>query len=473
MSNGSVTMKKRDTMKNGDTDGLNELRELISFSAGLLDQLNEGILIADHNAIVRYVNPRYTRITGVKFDDIVGKPLLKVRPNALLPQVIKENRPVEGVYRREGPVEYVVNISPLLINSRVVGGLSIVMDITLVRKMARDLDKSISKLKKMESSIRSIFPSRYSFKDIVGKSPKMKGALEIALRSAQSDSNILIRGESGTGKELVAHAIHHESDRKNRPFIPINCSAISPSLLESELFGYSEGAFTGAKKGGKLGLLELGNHGTIFLDEIGDMNAPQQAKILRVLEDRRFLQAGGTREKEIDVRIISATNKNLESLIEKGLFREDLYYRLNAVQITIPPLRERPGDIPLIANSFLEKLSGEGKKRPGISTPAMEILRSYSWPGNVRELKNVIEYCVLMSHDQITPKHLPSRIEAGIGAALRKPSEIHPLKELTTAYQKRVIQQAIRSYGNTLEGKQKASQALGISLSSLYQKLNH
>jgi len=468
-----MAMKKRDTMKTGDADGLNELRELISFSAGLLDQLNEGILIADHNAIVRYVNPRYTRITGVKFDDIVGKPLLKVRPNALLPQVIKENRPVEGVYRREGPVEYVVNISPLLINSRVVGGLSIVMDITLVRKMARDLDKSISKLKKMESSIRSIFPSRYSFKDIVGKSPKMKGALEIALRSAQSDSNILIRGESGTGKELVAHAIHHESDRKNRPFIPINCSAISPSLLESELFGYSEGAFTGAKKGGKMGLLELGNHGTIFLDEIGDMNAPQQAKILRVLEDRRFLQVGGTREKEIDVRIISATNKNLESLIEKGLFREDLYYRLNAVQITIPPLRERPGDIPLIANSFLKKLSGEGKRRPGISDPAMEILRSYSWPGNVRELKNVIEYCVLMSHDRITPKHLPSRIEAGIGAALKKPSEIQPLKELTTAYQKRVIQQAIRSYGNSLEGKQKASQALGISLSSLYQKLNH
>ena len=173
------------------------------------------------------------------------------------------------------------------------------------------------------------------------------------------------------------------------------------------------------------------------------------------------------------MRIISATNKNLESLIEKGLFREDLYYRLNAVQITIPPLRERPGDIPLIAHSFLKKLSGEGKRRPEISDPAMEILRSYSWPGNVRELKNMIEYCVLMSHDRITPKHLPSRIEAGIGAALKKPSEIQPLKELTTAYQKRVIQQAIRSYGNTLEGKQKASQALGISLSSLYQKLSH
>jgi len=460
-------MMKRDKTKQRDTEGLNDLRELISFSACLLDQLNEGILIADHNGIVRYVNPRYTKITGVDFDDIVGKPLLKVRPNALLPEVIKENRPVEGVYRREGPVEYVVNINPLVINSQIVGGVSIVMDITLVRKMARDLDKSISKLKKMESSIRSIFPSRYTFKDILGKSSKMKHALEVARRSAQSQSNILIRGESGTGKELFAHAIHQEGERRKKPFIPVN------SLLESELFGYSEGAFTGAKKGGKIGLLELGNQGTIFLDEIGDMNAAQQAKILRVLEDKRFLQVGGTREKEIDIHIISATNKNLESLIEKGLFREDLYYRLNAVQINIPPLRERPGDIPVMVHSFLEKFSSAEKKRPRISDQAMEILRSYSWPGNVRELKNVIEYCVLMSDDRITPKHLPSRIEAGIREAFQRPSEIRPLKESTQAYQKRVIQQTIRSFGNTLEGKQRASHVLGISLSSLYQKLNH
>ena len=463
---------KKDKTRKIDTDGSIELRELISFSSFLLDQLNEGILIADHNCIVHYVNPRYTKITGVEFNEIIGRPLLELRPNALLPEVIKENRAVEGVYRKEGPVEYVVNISPLVINSKIVGGVSIVMDITTVRKMARELDRSISKLKKIESSIRSIFPSRYTFKDILGKSSEIKSAIKIATRAAHSDSNILLQGESGTGKEMFAHAIHQESDRQRKPFIPVNCAAISPSLLESELFGYSEGAFTGAKKRGKIGLLELGNHGTVLLDEIGDMNAAQQAKILRVLEDNRFLRVGGTTEKEIDIRVVSSTNKDLESLTDKGLFREDLYYRLNAVQINIPPLRKIPGDIPVIVSSFLENFSIDGKKRLRISDQAMDTLQSYSWPGNVRELKHVIEYCVLMSDDLITHNHLPARIMAGSRDNFQKPSEIRPLKESTQAYQKRLIQQVIQGFGNSLEGKQKASQALGISLSSLYQKLN-
>ena len=453
------------------TDGPIKLRELIGFSSYLLDQLNEGILIADHNCIVCYVNPRYTKITGVAFDEIVGRPLLEVRPHALLPGVIKENRAVEGVYRKEGPIEYVVNISPLVINSQIVGGLSIVMDITTARKMARELDKSISKLRKIERSIKSIFPSRYTFQDILGKSSKIKTAIEVAARAAHSDSNVLIRGESGTGKEMLAHAIHKESERHGKPFIPVNCAAISPSLLESELFGYSEGAFTGAKKGGKIGLLELGNRGTVFLDEIGDMNTAQQAKILRVLDDKRFLRVGGTTEKEIDIRVISSTNKNLESLMGKGHFREDLFYRLNAVQITIPPLRERPGDIPVIASSFLEKFSIDGKKRLKISDQAMDTLQSYSWPGNVRELKHIIEYCILMSDDIITPSHLPTRLVAGSDDTIQKPSKIRPLKESTKVYQKRLIQLVIQSFGNSLEGKRKASQTLGISLSSLYQKL--
>lgn len=463
---------KKDKTKKTVTDGSIKLQELIDFSSYLLDQLNEGILIADHDCIVRYVNPRYTKITGVEFGEIVGRLLLELRPNAMLPEVIKENRAVEGVYRKEGPVEYVVNISPLVINSQIIGGVSIVMDITTVRRMARDLDRSISKLKKFESSIRSIFPSRYTFKDILGKSSEIKSAIQIAARAAHSDSNILLRGESGTGKEIFANAIHHESDRHTKPFIPVNCAAISPSLLESELFGYSEGAFTGAKRGGKIGLLELGNRGTVFLDEIGDMNSAQQAKILRVLEDKRFLRVGGTTEKEIDIRVISSTNKDLESLMDKRLFREDLYYRLNAVQITIPPLRERPGDIPVLANSFLEKFSINGKKRLKISDQAMDILNNYSWSGNVRELKHVIEYCVLMSDDLITHNLLPSRIVAGIRDTFQRPSEIPPLKESTKAYQKRLIQQVIHSFGNNLEGKRKASQVLGISLSSLYQKLS-
>lgn len=454
------------------TESPTELLELIGCSSYLLDQLNEGILIADHNCIVRYVNQQYTKITGVKYNEIVGKPLLEVRPNALLPEVIKTNKALEGVLRKEGTVEYVANLNPLIISSKIIGGLSIVIDITTVRKMSKDLDKSISQLKKMERSIRSIFPARYTFKDILGKSSKIKGAIEIAARAANTNSNILIRGESGTGKEMFAHAIHQESDRQGKPFIPVNCAAIPSWLLESELFGYSEGAFTGAKKGGKIGLLELGNHGTILLDEIGDMDADQQAKILRVLEDQRFLTVGGIAEKEIDIRIISSTNKNLESLMSKRIFREDLYYRLNAVQINIPPLRERVEDIPIIVNSFFAKYSIDGGKKISVSDEAMDILQRYSWPGNVRELKHIIEYCVLISDNLITPHHLPANLVDEGRDTFQEFFEIKQLKDSMKIHERQLIQQAIQRFGNNLEGKIKASQALGISLSSLYQKLN-
>jgi PAS domain S-box-containing protein len=449
-----------------------ELGELIRYTSSLLDPLNEGVLIADHNAVVRYVNPRYTAITGVEFDHIVGKPIRDVRPHALLPEVIKKNEPIEGVYRREGKVEYIVNISPLFINHRIVGGLSIVMDITKVKKMARELDKSISQLRRIKSSLRGFFPSRYTFKDILGESSSMTRAKEIAIKVAQSHSNVLISGESGTGKEMFAHAIHHESARAEKPFIPVNCAAISPSLVESELFGYSEGAFTGAKKGGKIGLLELANHGTVFLDEIGDMNVQQQAKILRVLEDKRFIKVGGTSEKELDVRVISCTNKDLESLTRKKLFREDLYYRLNAVQLNIPPLRERLKDIPVITNFLLEKLSQEGEKRIKISNEAIETLQLYPYPGNVRELKHIIEYCFLMSDDIITPEHLPARIVEGIRGHSESNREILPLEASVRTHEENMIRLALSRFGTTLEGKRKASRALGISLSTLYSKLS-
>jgi PAS domain S-box-containing protein len=449
-----------------------ELGELIRYTSSLLDSLNEGVLIADHNAVVRYVNPRYTAITGVEFDHIVGKPIRDVRPHALLPEVIKKNEPIEGVYRREGKVEYIVNISPLFINHRIVGGLSIVMDITKVKKMARELDKSISQLRRIKSSLRGFFPSRYTFKDILGESSSMTRAKEIAIKVAQSHSNVLISGESGTGKEMFAHAIHHESARAEKPFIPVNCAAISPSLVESELFGYSEGAFTGAKKGGKIGLLELANHGTVFLDEIGDMNVQQQAKILRVLEDKRFIKVGGTSEKELDVRVISCTNKDLESLTRKKLFREDLYYRLNAVQLNIPPLRERLKDIPVITNFLLEKLSQEGEKRIKISNEAIETLQLYPYPGNVRELKHIIEYCFLMSDDIITPEHLPARIVEGIRGHSESNREILPLEASVRTHEENMIRLALSRFGTTLEGKRKASRALGISLSTLYSKLS-
>ncbi|MEG0249428.1 MAG: sigma 54-interacting transcriptional regulator [Peptostreptococcus sp.] len=238
--------------------------------------------------------------------------------------------------------------------------------------------------------------------DIIGESKIMKKVKETALKASQSTSTILITGESGTGKELFARAIHFHSDRGDKPFIALNCAAIPEELLESELFGYEEGAFTGAKKGGKLGMFERANKGTIFLDEIGDMSIHLQAKLLRVLQEKEIQKVGGKSGIKIDVRIISATNKNLLEMVEKGMFREDLYYRLNVLPINIPNLSERKEDIPLLVNHMVKVYSQKlGKNVCGVSNHIMKILEMYNWPGNIRELQNVIEFCINMTNEKI------------------------------------------------------------------------
>lgn len=238
--------------------------------------------------------------------------------------------------------------------------------------------------------------------DIIGESKIMKKVKDNALKASQSTSTILITGESGTGKELFARAIHFHSDRGDKPFIAINCAAIPEELLESELFGYEEGAFTGAKKGGKLGMFERANKGTIFLDEIGDMSIHLQAKLLRVLQEKEIQKVGGKAGIKIDVRIISATNKNLLDMVEKGMFREDLYYRLNVLPINIPNLSERKEDIPLLVNHMIKVYSKKlAKNVSGVSSHIMSILEMYNWPGNIRELQNVIEFCINMTNEKI------------------------------------------------------------------------
>lgn len=238
--------------------------------------------------------------------------------------------------------------------------------------------------------------------DIIGESEIMKKVKDNALKASQSTSTILITGESGTGKELFARAIHFHSDRGDKPFIAINCAAIPEELLESELFGYEEGAFTGAKKGGKLGMFERANKGTIFLDEIGDMSIHLQAKLLRVLQEKEIQKVGGKAGIKIDVRIISATNKNLLDMVEKGMFREDLYYRLNVLPINIPNLSERKEDIPLLVNHMIKVYSKKlAKNVSGVSSHIMSILEMYNWPGNIRELQNVIEFCINMTNEKI------------------------------------------------------------------------
>ena len=285
---------------------------------------------------------------------------------------------------------------------------------------------------------------------------------------SNSPSSVLITGETGTGKELIAKAIHYSSNRKDNPFVPINCANIPETLFESELFGYEEGAFTGAKKGGKLGLFELANGGTIFLDEIGELPMYLQAKILRVLQENTIQKLGSINSIPVDIRVISATNQNLEEMMFENKFRDDLYYRLNVIPIEIPPLRERKEDIKLLSYHFLQKYNIIlNKQIKSISDESLNLLTNYRWPGNVRELENAIEYAVNMEESSsIKLENLPNNI---IGKQIKKLN----INEMIANEESNLIISTLNKYGWDVQGKEKASQELGISLRTLYRKLKN
>ncbi|RKZ22418.1 hypothetical protein DRQ18_02550, partial [bacterium] len=297
--------------------------------------------------------------------------------------------------------------------------------------------------------------------EIVGRSPSIVKAKELALKVAPADTTVLLLGESGTGKELFAHLIHKRSRRRDGPFVIINCAAIPETLLESELFGIEKGTATGVE--GRVGKFEVADGGTVFLDEIGDLPLPLQAKLLRVIEEKSFERVGGRRRIKVDVRIIAATNKDLEEEIKKGNFREDLYFRISTFPIHIPPLRERREDIPVLAEHFLKKYSAAMRKKiKGIRREAMKILMEYPWPGNVRELENVIERAVILAEGNYIEKE-----EIILPAGERK-EEIIPLKELIKKVEREAILHAIELCGGD---KEKAAEMLGITLRTLYNKL--
>ncbi len=308
------------------------------------------------------------------------------------------------------------------------------------------------------------------FEQIIGSSHNLNKVKAEAEKASRSASTVLILGESGTGKELFARAIHFHSKRSKRPFISINCSAIPEQLLESELFGYEEGAFTGAKRGGKAGKFELANNGTIFLDEIGDMQLHLQTKLLRVLQERVIEKVGGKDWIPIDVRVIAATNKELDKKVLEGEFRQDLYYRLNVIPLSIPPLRERQEDIEILVKYLLDKCNRKLEKNINeVDSGAMAVLKAYQWPGNVRELENTIEYAVNMcGSDSISESDLPSRFKnLHIPGAAEISEAVIPIKKLEQIE----IEKAIRCFGSSKQAITKAAQALGISRATLYRKL--
>lgn len=314
-------------------------------------------------------------------------------------------------------------------------------------------------LKQENIAMKASIDEMFSFEGLIGESPEMKKVFELIKIVAPQDTTVMIRGESGTGKELIARAIHMNSPRKYYPIIPVNCGAFTETLLESELFGHEKGAFTGAQYRRK-GKIEMANGGTLFLDEVGSVSPKMQVELLRVLETKQFTRVGGNEIVKVDFRLISATNENLEKLVEEGKFREDLYYRLNVFTIYVPPLRERRSDIPILANYFIQKFARQMNKPPlKISDEAMEILLNHHWPGNVRELENAIERAMVVGKPPvIKPSDLPFHIEKNFV------TETDSLEEV----EKNHIQRVLRKYDWNIS---KAATALGIDRVTLYNKI--
>lgn len=411
----------------------------------ILEAVQDGICVVDRTGEITYVNPSYLRIVHKTPEMVIGQNVFETAPNGNRSGVLRSGvARIGSISHKKDGTTVVANVNPLFVDGEIAGVVSVIKDITEIQTLMERLSQVSAKAEYLEQELLRTKKTAQAFSNYIGKSGKVIDVLALASKAADSGANVLVRGESGTGKEVIAEGIHYASSRRRGPFIRVSCGAIPGALLESELFGHEKGAFTGAVRR-KLGKFELANHGTIFLDEIGDLDKNMQVKLLRVIQQKEFDRVGGEETIHVDVRIIAATNRNLEEMVKAGEFRDDLYYRLNVIPILLPPLRDRVEDIPLLVEHFIEKISSEAQKRVrGITPEAMRMLMHYRWPGNVRELENVIERVItLMDTEEINEAVLPSYIKGEIaGREVQNIADdtILPWEE----YEKQIIANALR-----------------------------
>lgn len=421
----------------------------------ILESVQDGICVVDRSGEVTYVNPSYLRIVHKTPEMVVGQNVFETAADGNRCAVLRSGiARIGSIRHKKDGTTIVANVNPIFVDGEIAGVVSVIKDITEIQTLMERLSQVSAKAEYLEQELLRTKKTAQAFANYIGKSGKVVDVLALASKAADSSANVLIRGESGTGKEVIAEGIHYASGRRRGPFIRVNCGAIPGALLESELFGHEKGAFTGAVRR-KLGKFELANHGTIFLDEIGELDKNLQVKLLRVLQQKEFDRVGGEETIHVDVRIIAATNRDFEAMVREGTFRDDLYYRLNVIPIILPPLRDRPDDIPLLVEHFIEKISKENKKDVrGITPDAMQMFMHYRWPGNVRELENVIERVItLMDTDLITAAMLPSYIKGDIAGR-----EVQSLADDTVLpweeYEKQIIANALRQ-GTSFNGAAK------------------
>lgn len=462
-----LLLSEKGEVKATSSDELSQLNKILK---SVIDSSYDAIFVCDHNAVGLMMNEAYTRMTGVKPDELIGKKMEDLVKEGIISssatlKVLEEKRSVTIVQSVKGK-ELLVTGNPVFNEkgeiTHVVSNLRDISELNRLReeiKENRELkERYLNELKRMKQKELE----ELHLDGVIAQSDEIIEALNLAKKLAKVDTTVLLLGESGVGKEVFANIIQSASPRANKPYMKVNCAAIPEHLLESELFGYERGAFTGAYEL-KKGYFEQADGGTIFLDEIGEMSLELQAKLLRVLQNYEIVRVGSTKPIKVDVRVISATNRDLKKMVEEGRFRNDLFYRLNVVPMRIPPLRERKADIPPLAYSFLNKINKRYGLNKRFSVDVIEQFERYDWPGNIREMENLIERLVITSDDDIiTIENLPDHL-LGVEELPRTKS----LKDTLEQVERKIIRDAIKKYKTT----RKAAEALGVSQSTIVKKM--
>ncbi|KUO51124.1 MAG: AAA family ATPase [Desulfitibacter sp. BRH_c19] len=453
------------------TAEISNLKEIQILLEAIINSTQDAISVVNEKGIHVLINSAYTHLSGLSREEVLNKPadVDIAEGESMHLEVLRTGKPVRGGRMKVGPQkkEVVVNVAPVIVGGKLKGSVGVVRDISEIIELNEELKKAKRLIRHLEA--------KYMFEDIIGVSDHILGVIEQAKKAASTPATVLLRGESGTGKELFTHAIHNASKRSKGQFIRVNCAALTDNLLESELFGYVEGAFTGAKKGGHKGIFEEANEGTIFLDEVGEMSLHLQTRLLRALQEKEITRVGDSKPIQVDVRVIAATNAKLEELIQKGMLREDLYYRLNVLPIFIPPLRHRKEDILPLVNYLLPKYNQEyGRNVETIADEAVEILKGYDWPGNVRELENVLARGIInmkFKETVLEAYHLPvldvKNNHSGV-IIYREEEPLMSYEELHQRWEKYTLQRALAKTGGS---RKEAAKLLKISLRNLYYKI--
>ncbi|GEP65333.1 PAS domain-containing protein [Clostridium beijerinckii] len=461
-----ISKKCRD-MKNTKL-GLTELDSIIECSY-------DGIYITDGEANTIKINNAYESITGLKRAEVLGRNMKDLEKEGVISQsatlLVLKNRKTTTIQQEfKTGVKVLVSSNPIFDkNGKIIMVVTNVRDVTQLYELKEQLQKNKEITLKYVSEIEEMRTQLLNTSEIVAEDHKTIEIIQLANRIAKVDTTILMLGETGAGKDQIAKHIHKVSKRSKKQFIKVNCGAVPASLIESEFFGYEKGAFTGANKEGKIGLFEMASGGTIFLDEVGELPMDMQVKLLRVLQEMEVVRIGGTKPIKIDVRVLAATNRDLEDMIKKKQFREDLYYRLNVIPLYIPPLRERKHDILPLINFFLTQLNKKYNFNKIFASDALNCMYEYNWPGNVRELKNIVERAVIMSEDdKVKRSDLPKNIigSNGMIVTLNTFEEGINLKETLDAIEKKLIKKAYDKYGNV----RAAAKSLGIDASTFVRK---